>query len=146
MECKFYFAYGSNMNAASMHHRCPDAVKVGNAGIPNFRFAIDNTGVATIIDSTDGYVQGILWLISPSDERSLDIYEGVKAGCYRKENLSVVTNYFEVVKALVYISTRPECDSSMRTRSVYMSDIYETAKEAKFRKYYLIKLAQYANS
>jgi AIG2-like family. len=134
------------MNAASMHDRCPDSVKIGNAGIPNFRFAIDSAGVATIIDSPDGYVQGILWLISPMDERRLDIYEGVKAGCYRKEHLSVITNYLEVVKALVYISARPECDPSTHTRSFYMSDIYETAKEAKFRKYYLEKLARYANS
>lgn len=147
MERKFYFAYGSNMNADQMNRRCLNAMKLGNAQIPCFRFAIDSAGVATIINtSKEEYVEGILWAISENDERNLDIYEGVSAGCYRKENHIVFTNNSKPVEALIYISNRPECDSSASTRSFYMTDIYETAKENKFNKCYLDKLACYAKS
>ena len=34
---KYYLAYGSNLSVRQMLHRCPDAVYVGTAEIPDYQ-------------------------------------------------------------------------------------------------------------
>ena len=37
MKKRYYLAYGSNLNIDQMAWRCPDAVPLGTAEIPNYR-------------------------------------------------------------------------------------------------------------
>ena len=146
MERDYYFAYGSNMDEEQMQYRCPDAVKVGHAMLPCFRCAIDSARVATVINAPTASVEGILWEISPEDERSLDIYEGVRSGCYSKRYLSVCMKDGSLIEPLVYVSNRPEWDRPTGTASNYTRRILECAEENGFSDNYLARLAHYARS
>ena len=75
-----YFAYGSNMDLNQMDFRCPDAQALETVRLEGYRLAFrsngGNRGVATILPDPDSYVDGVLWEISPEDERNLNFYEG----------------------------------------------------------------------
>ena len=99
---KLYFAYGSNMGDAQMKSRCPECKKIGFSTLSGFRWIISARGYANVVESKDDQVEGVLFQISESDERSLDKYEGVASGSYRKVNLPVFCDgHMEV--ALVYV-------------------------------------------
>jgi cation transport regulator ChaC len=99
---KSYFAYGSNMWDAQMMARCPDSRKLGHARLPGFRWIISTRGYANVVESPEDEVEGVLFEISESDERSLDRHEGVASGKYRKAELSVL-HAGQAVNALVYV-------------------------------------------
>ncbi len=99
-----YFAYGSNMDVQQMAVRCSDAVVVGAACLPAHRFLINTHGVATVVPSEGEVVHGVLWAISNADEASLDHYEGVAAGFYRKLITRVRLNDGSAADALIYVA------------------------------------------
>lgn len=108
MEEKYYFAYGSNMNQDQMEYRCPDAEVLGRAVLKDYRLAFRGglNGVASILPEQGKEVQGILWKITPSCERSLDFYEGYP-NLYGKKEISVQTETGEVTSVTVYIMNEP---------------------------------------
>jgi gamma-glutamylcyclotransferase (GGCT)/AIG2-like uncharacterized protein YtfP len=83
----YYFAYGSNLNKQQMSWRCPGARPIGKLVLPNARLVF--RGVADVEYDDALSVQGGLWKITRACERTLDRYEGVKSGLYRKENIQV---------------------------------------------------------
>jgi len=99
---KYYFAYGSNMGAVQMSKRCPGAVKVGFARLPDYRWIISVRGYANIVQAKGDAVEGILYTLPKTDEAALDGFEGVAAGCYEKAMLTVQHRGVEL-KALVYV-------------------------------------------
>ncbi|KAF4496240.1 hypothetical protein FAGAP_7610 [Fusarium agapanthi] len=80
-----YFAYGSNLHLAQMAHRCPGSVFKGKATLESYRWQINERGVANVVGSgSDHSVEGLLYMIGPKDERTLDRSEGVSKGFYQK--------------------------------------------------------------
>lgn len=134
-----YFAYGSNMDIDQMAGRCPDAIFVETATLQNHEFELDCTGAATVVESHGSAVHGVLWLISSSDERELDQYEGVRYGCYRKAVRTVSGTNGETLVALVYISNRDVHDG-ITYRSGYMPKIIANAKRLGFSEEYIQNL------
>lgn len=91
MERKLYAAYGSNLNIAQMQRRCPKAEFSGTAQIKDYRlvFRGSKTGSYLSIERAEGHCVPIgLWLVTPEDERALDIYEGFPQ-FYRKEQIQL---------------------------------------------------------
>lgn len=76
-EEKLYFAYSNNINFDSMLYCCPTAQAVGTAVLEDyellFRSTTGSNGIAAIAPRKGGKVHGLLWRISPEDERKLDI-------------------------------------------------------------------------
>lgn len=93
-----YFAYGSNLSATQMRHRCTQApgrsaTPLALARIDGWKWIICNRGYANVVppaefrfgrmeqewghSTEDGVVYGILYDLSPEDEFLLDGYEGV---------------------------------------------------------------------
>ena len=93
LEKKLYFAYGSNMDLNQMAFRCPDAEVLETVRLEGYRLAFrsngGNRGVATILPDPDSHVDGVLWEISPEEERNLNFYEGFPR-LYGKPTLTVV--------------------------------------------------------
>ena len=81
---KLYFAYGSNMNQKQMNYRCPEAFPVAIGRLPRFKFLINSSGVASIIESELDDTLGVIWQISQTNEKTLDRYEGVAKSIYKK--------------------------------------------------------------
>ncbi|MFC7737567.1 gamma-glutamylcyclotransferase family protein [Roseomonas sp. GCM10028921] len=84
-----YFAYGSNLCATQMGARCPAAREGEPVALPGWRFIINQRGVATLVPDPAEQVWGLLWQLTPACERTLDRYEGVARGFYRKEEMEV---------------------------------------------------------
>jgi gamma-glutamylcyclotransferase (GGCT)/AIG2-like uncharacterized protein YtfP len=105
-----YFAYGSNMDPKQMASRCPGAVAVGRARLPNYALAFvwDSPGwgggVATVIPSSSREVWGVLWDLTEEHVDALDRYEGVAIGAYTQDHFEV-ENDQGPVNALIYLAT-----------------------------------------
>jgi len=102
-----YFAYGSNMGRDQMHKRCPDHCRIGLGILKGYRWIITGRGYASVVRSVHDVVHGVVYEISDTDEKSLDHYEGVSSGSYRKERLSIDMSG-TVVECLVYVDPRED--------------------------------------
>jgi len=83
---KLYFAYGMNTNREEMAYRCPGARAIGKAILPGYR--LEFKSFATIVPNPGESVEGVLWIITDSDESALDMLEGYPE-FYDKKTVSV---------------------------------------------------------
>lgn len=132
-----YFAYGSNMDEAQMAYRCPGAELVGKGVLRGFSFELDSAGVGTVVRSR-GNVEGLLWRLTDSDIESLDMYEGVSGGCYKKKYLNIETSSGQAA-ALVYVSNRKRGFGCLRYD--YMNGIVAAAIAHGFSDKYVRELS-----
>ena len=87
----FYLAYGSNLNKEQMMYRCPGAVAVSTAVIPDYQllFKGSKTGAYLTIEQKAGISVPVgVWRVTEADMAALDRYEGYPDFYYRK-NLKV---------------------------------------------------------
>ena len=85
-----------------MKDRCPEHRLIGNGLLKGYRWIITTRGYANIVKSVSDEVRGVVYEISESDEKSLDRYEGVQSGSYRKEMLKIEMGN-ESKECLVYV-------------------------------------------
>lgn len=69
-----YFAFGSNMHPARMRLRCPGAMALGVARLPDYQLA--ERLYADLDYAPGAETFGVLYLISEAHVRALDAYEG----------------------------------------------------------------------
>lgn len=98
-----YFAYGSNMNEAQLKKRCPASHFLCRATLAEHRFVITSRGYASVVPHAGGRAHGVLIALTEPDEHTLDDYEHVAEGMYRRAWLDVVTEFGYAVPALIYI-------------------------------------------
>ena len=72
-----YIAYGSNMVAEQMAHRCPNARLLGTGWLLNHRLEFYLHATVEKTRSKGARVPVAVWEIDEADEHSLDRYEGV---------------------------------------------------------------------
>jgi gamma-glutamylcyclotransferase (GGCT)/AIG2-like uncharacterized protein YtfP len=132
-----YFAYGSNMDLFQMSNRCPASATTSTAELFHHRFIINARGVATVVPDPASTVYGMLWQLTPEDEHSLDRYEGVERGVYRKAFVEVVTHDGKKTKALIYLAknTKPG-----KPKPGYMERILSGAEECGLPQAYIDQL------
>ncbi|HEY5552779.1 MAG TPA: gamma-glutamylcyclotransferase family protein [Opitutaceae bacterium] len=97
------FAYGSNMNEAQLKKRCTKSHFLCRALLPEHRFVITSRGYSSVVPHAGGKAHGVLIALTEPDEKSLDKYEHVAEGMYRRAWLDVVTEFGYSVPALIYI-------------------------------------------
>ncbi len=117
--------------------RCPDAEIVGVATLSGHQFRINTHGVATVVPAKRSVVHGVLWKISLADEASLDRYEGVKSGFYRKSMECVHLSDGTKGDALIYLATdgRPG-----RARPGYLERVLAAAEDNRLPDDYIAML------
>ena len=96
-----YFAYGSNLLPSRMFRRCPRAIPVGPAVLPNYRIA--ERLYADVDYQPGGRVAGFLYLLRAADVAVLDRYEGYPA-VYKRYTVDVYMDD-TAYPALVYEMT-----------------------------------------
>ncbi len=103
-----YFAYGSNMDFEQMRKRCPSAITITKALLPDYRLAFTRFadsrggGVADIVPSDDDVVEGVTYDIRDDDAASLDGHEGVSENCYRRMQVRVTLPAGEIIEMLFF--------------------------------------------
>lgn len=118
---RLYFAYGSNLDPAGMQHRCPAATPAGRASLAGWRLTF--RGVADVEPADGQTVEGLLWHCTNECIASLDIYEGVRGGYYRKERLDVRREDGTTVRALVYVMNPDRLDNMSMPSVGYLETI-----------------------
>jgi len=131
-----YLAYGSNMCRVQMAARCPAAAPLGVAALPGRRFLINRHGYATLVAAPAAEAYGLVWALDVEDERSLDRYEGVAQGEYRKETVILA----EHGEALIYLATDA---TPGRPRPGYLEGILAAAIAADLPLAYRAELARW---
>ena len=71
---RYYIAYGSNLSVEQMSQRCPDAKIAGMAALKDWKLVFKFH--ADIVPCEGRVVPVLIWEISESDEKNLDLYEG----------------------------------------------------------------------
>jgi gamma-glutamylcyclotransferase (GGCT)/AIG2-like uncharacterized protein YtfP len=84
-----YFAYGSNMSRPLMRLHAPNAKAIDTARLEHHRFIITSDGYASIVPARGQIVHGVLWRLTIRDVASLNAYESVDSGFYRRVRLNV---------------------------------------------------------
>ena len=105
MNKRLYIAYGSNLNIAQMKFRCPTAKLYGTGRIENYELQFKGhpgCAYATIGPRAGSSVPVAVWDITPSDEMSLDSYEGYPSH-YFKRDVTVTLNNGETINGMAYI-------------------------------------------
>ena len=97
-----YIAYGSNMVAAQMAYRCPDAKLLGTGHIEGARLEFFLHATAKRTNSLRDRVPVAVWEISPRDEQRLDRYEGVPR-YYVKDEWPVTMATGSQISGLIYL-------------------------------------------
>lgn len=92
-----------------MGERCPGAAVLGQAVLPGreFRIAATGYGDAAPGAAPERLLYGLLWELDPRDEASLDAFEGVPEGLYRKEYTTVRAEDGGEVPVMLYRATNP---------------------------------------
>lgn len=127
-----YFAYGANIIAADMARRCPAAREIGTAILPGWRFIIGRKGFATILPAPGVRVVGVLWSLTPQCERTLDEFEEIDGGLFRRDTLGIADE-----PALVY---RANDETPGPPRPGYLEAIIAAAEARAFPTDYVQEL------
>ena len=132
-EPHWYFAYGSNMQSATLSGRRliePAARRIGRLPGYGLRFDIPigdgERGVANLVVEETSHVWGVLFLLHPEQHVHLDRTEGVGMGLYRRVRVEVEADG-EVVVAETLVSELR--DPTRRPSHRYRSLLIEGARE-----------------
>ncbi len=127
-----YFAYGANIIAADMARRCPAAREIGTAVLPGWRFIVARGGYTTLVPDPAARVVGVLWSLTPACERTLDAFEEIDGGLFRRDAIVVAGE-----PALVYLAadTAPG-----RPRAGYLEAVIAAATARGFPRDYVEEL------
>ena len=139
---RIYFAYGANMHGLEMAERCPEAELIGLAVLKGYTFRIAKGGFGTAVPDSQGVVHGVLWTISPDDERSLDEYEGVPQGLYKKMTVNVEQADGTPANAFAYHAAD---DAPGKPMQGYMETVLAAAREQGLPEEYVATLAKWVN-
>jgi gamma-glutamylcyclotransferase (GGCT)/AIG2-like uncharacterized protein YtfP len=94
---ELYAAYGGNMDPALMAERCPHSPQHGTGWLEGWRLTFGGEDIgwegplATVVEDVAERVFVVLYEISHLDERSLDRWDGVTLGYFRKIRVRVET-------------------------------------------------------
>ena len=138
---EYYFAYGSNMGLRQMISRCPSAIMVSVAALPDHRIVFNRKGtyrpggVASVAEAPGERVYGVVWKLSKSDFESLDETEDPKA--YRRTTVLVHTLAGRPYECHIYIAfpNGPDVPDSS-----YLEELIKVAGESELPLEYVAQL------
>jgi gamma-glutamylcyclotransferase (GGCT)/AIG2-like uncharacterized protein YtfP len=133
------FAYGSNMERAAMARRCPASRPLGPARLMRHRFVILPQGYGSVVPDLHGTVHGVLWAVGLADMRSLDRYENVAAGLYRKTVHPVLKAGGGTARAILFIGH----GEGGRPQPSYMEAIVAAARDWALPESYIRELEKH---
>ena len=125
-----YFAYGSNLHHFQMKRRCKDSIFLKKINLKNFRLTFRNM-YADIEFKKNLIVTGVLFEISKSDEKKLDMYEDYPI-VYKKY-------YFTYYGKKVMTYTMSQKTKFTFPSERYLNIIKKGYKDCDLDKKYLIK-------
>lgn len=153
-----YFAYGSNLYRDQMLKRCPSAQVKGQGYVEGYKLDFPRYckswggGVASIVESGGSSVYGVIYELSDEDLAELDTFEGVPAGDYSRELISVQVSSEDgkacdphLEEVWVY-KAKPEVNAPFPPSDAYMNTILAGALYHQMPRTYIKQLEQIRRS
>lgn len=141
------FAFGSNLSRQQMSERCPAHEIVGNARLLGYGldFPVYSTkrkgGGASIIPTTaDDAVYGVVYSLNDQDLASLDGFEAIARGLYRREFVTVELTLDGSQLAVEAYIGNPQDGAPFPPSTAYMDVIISGAIENGLPAAYIAKL------
>lgn len=132
-DARWYFAYGSNMQSATLRvRRAIEPSKVLVGCLPEYRLVFGLPigpglrGVANIVPCPNSEVWGVLFRITGEQHEHLERTEGVASGLYRRHQVQVEVSK-EPIVAETLVSDRH--DDTRLPSHRYMSILLDGARE-----------------
>ena len=128
-----YFAYGSNMSAATMAAVAPRHRFAGRARLPGHRLAFTRrsvrtgSGVADVVPDPAGTVWGVVYELGPGDLDGLDLKEGL-GWAYGREDVSVLDDDDVAHDAFAFVVIAKE-PVEIRPSDEYLQALLAAASE-----------------
>ena len=135
-----HFAYGSNMSRALMRAHAPDAQALGLARLGGYRFIITRDGYASVLPAPGETVHGVLWRLTPRDVATLNAYESIDSGLYRRAMLPVWRDTHREA-ALVYLARER---GEGRPRPGYLDAVIAAARDWDLPESYIRSLQRWS--
>ena len=116
-----------------MKRRCPKAVYMGKAILPNWEVQFNflsrtyNGGVTGIEPAIAKLVRGVLYEVSNEELLHLDTIEGIPEGIYYRQTIYVVDESGKMVKVATYRTTNPK--GPFKPTKKYVGLMIKGAKE-----------------
>ena len=127
------------MDPRQLGERCPGAVLVGPAMLPDYRALVTREGWASVRPEPGSSVYGVLWQLTDEDLAALDAYEDTAEGVYRRETKHVKRlAQAESVEALVYVATE---EAGGTPRRGYLEAVIAAARHHGLPEAYVAELA-----
>lgn len=131
----WYFAYGSNLSLDRKVERTGAVRRVLRCRLPQHRLVFNKRpqrgegACASIVRDPSSTVWGAAYLCDEQTVETLDRYEGVAGGHYRRETVAVVTDDDQRLEALTYVAGEDHlCDGDL-PRPEYLRLVIEGAKQ-----------------
>ena len=121
------------MDSETLKRRCPKAVYMGKAILPNWEVQFNflsrtyNGGVTGIEPAIAKLVRGILYEVSNEELLHLDTIEGIPEGIYYRQTIYVVDESGKMVKVATYRTTNPK--GPFKPTKKYVGLMIKGAKE-----------------
>jgi cation transport regulator ChaC len=126
------------MDPKQLGERCPGAVLVGTALLPDHRVFVTRDG-ASLRAERGASVYGVVWEVTDQDLAALDAYEDTVQGVYRRETKHVKRlAQAASLDALVYVATEETSGAPARG---YLETVIAAARHHGFPEAYLAELA-----
>ena len=109
-----HFGYGSNLNQDFLSKYCPSTEFIIKAYLPNYQVQFRywskkrRGGISSIVEKPGELVHGVIYEISESDLRDLDILESVHQGLYSRDKYLVLGEDSEWHQADLYRVVNPQ--------------------------------------
>ena len=127
-----YFAYGSNLCLAQMTQRCGDGASfLGAAYLKEYRWQINQRGVANIVPAAGERTYGMLYTMTDKAVEQMDAFEGVSQQIYERVAIkvySVEEDQSEPIDAFAYMDKGNTKDSPPREE--YIARMNKGIKDA----------------
>jgi gamma-glutamylcyclotransferase (GGCT)/AIG2-like uncharacterized protein YtfP len=109
-----YFSYGSFLDSETLKKHAPNAKYVKRAVLDDFEVQFNflsktyDGGVTGVEPAAGKKALGVLYNVPPDEMEKLDIVEGVPAGIYYRETITVVDENGNEHQAETYRTTNPK--------------------------------------
>jgi gamma-glutamylcyclotransferase (GGCT)/AIG2-like uncharacterized protein YtfP len=98
----WYFAYGHNTNDTEMRKRIPNAKKIGKGLLQGYHLVLYKYAN---IEPSNSHMTGVVWDLTPSELKILDMHEEVPH-VYRRKKVNIEVDGI-MKTGVVYIMTEP---------------------------------------
>lgn len=98
------------MDSQRIKKHCPNAISLGRGTLYGYELQFSlwddawGGGVASIVESDNGIIEGVLYVLPLKDIETLDEHEDVSKGDYNKKFVQAINSNQETVIVFTYVS------------------------------------------